>query len=89
MKAIVCSSPDNFFVIVAGVLQGDKLVPYMFIICLDYVFWTSIDLIKENGFIQKKKKKQNFFSVSVLWSSAPSPFDCFHRINCPVGTCKT
>ena len=44
----VCS-PDRdteFFDIVAGVLQGDTLVPYTSIICLDYVFKTSRDLMK-------------------------------------------
>ena len=46
-------SPDgdtDFFDIVGGVQQGDTLVPYLFIICLDYVLRTSIDKIKENGF---------------------------------------
>ena len=46
-------SPDgdtDYFDIVAGVLQGDTLVPYLFIICLDYVLRTSIDKIKENCF---------------------------------------
>ena len=52
MKAMV-HSPDgytNFFDIVAAVLLGDKSVSYLFIICLDYVLQTSIDLIKENCF---------------------------------------
>ena len=43
-------SPDGdteYFDIVAGVLQGDTLAPYLFIICLDYVLRTSIDKIKE------------------------------------------
>ena len=40
----------EYFDIVAGVLQGDTLAPYLFIICLDYVFRTSIDKIRENGF---------------------------------------
>ena len=44
-KAMVYS-PDGdtvCFDIIAGVLQGDTLAPYMFIICLDYVLQTSID----------------------------------------------
>ena len=52
-------SPDgdtNFFDIVTGVLQGDT--PYLFMICLDYVLPTSIDLMKENGITIKKGKKQ-------------------------------
>ena len=39
-------SPDGdteYFDIEAGVLQGDTLAPYLFIICLDYVLRTSID----------------------------------------------
>ena len=54
-------SPDGdteYFDIVAGVLQGDTLAPYLFIICLDYVLRTSIDKIKENGFELRKEKKQ-------------------------------
>ena len=46
----------DFFDIVAGVLQGDSLAPYPSIICQDYELWTSIDLMKENGFTLKKKK---------------------------------
>ena len=42
----------DFFEIVAGVLQGDTLAPYLFVICLDDKLRTSIDLIKENGFKQ-------------------------------------
>ena len=45
----------EYFDIVAGLLQGDTLVPYLFIICLDYVFRTSIDKIRENGFELTKK----------------------------------
>ena len=40
----------DYFDIVLGVLQGDTLAPYLFIIRLDYVLRTSIDKIKENGF---------------------------------------
>ena len=40
----------DYLYIVEGVLQGYTLVPYLFIISLDHVLRTSIDLIKENGF---------------------------------------
>ena len=56
-------SPDGdseYFDIVAGVLQGDTLVPYLFIICLDYVLRTSIDKIRENGFELTKKRSRRY-----------------------------
>ena len=31
----------------------------MFIICLVYILWMSIDLIKENGFILKRQEANN------------------------------
>ena len=40
----------EYFYVVAGVLQGDTLDPYLFINCLDYVLRTPIDKRKENGF---------------------------------------
>ena len=48
----------EYFDIVAGVLQGDTLAPYLFIICLDYVLRTSIDKIRENGFELTKKSRR-------------------------------
>ena len=56
-------SPDGdteYFDIVAGVLQGDTLAPYLFINCLDYVLRTSIDKIRENGFMLKKKRSRMY-----------------------------
>ena len=56
-------SPDGdteYFDIVAGVLQGDTLAPYLFIICLDYVLRTSIDKIKENGLELTKKRSRRY-----------------------------
>ena len=53
-------SPDgdtDYFDIEAGVLQGDTLAPYLFIIYLDYVLRTSIDIMKDNGFKLTKKQK--------------------------------
>ena len=50
----------DYFDIVAGVLQGDTLAPYHFIISLDYVLRTSIDKIKENGFELIKKRSRRY-----------------------------
>ena len=44
----------------AGVLQGDTLAPYLFIICLDYVLRTSIDKIRENGFELTKERSRRY-----------------------------
>ena len=44
----------DFFDIVAGVLQGDIFALYLFIIYLDYMLRTSINLMKENGFTLAK-----------------------------------
>ena len=51
--------------IVAGVLQGDTLAPYLFIICLDYVLRTSIDKIKENGFELTKKRSRRYPATTI------------------------
>ena len=56
-------SPDGdteYFDIVAGVLQGDTLVPYHFIICIDYMLRTSIDKIRENSFVLTKKRSRRY-----------------------------
>ena len=61
-------SPDGdteYFDIVAGVLQGDTLAPYLFIICLDYVLKTSIDKIKENGFELTKKRSRRYPATTI------------------------
>ena len=57
----ICTRWDTEYLdIVAGVLRGDKLAPYLFIICLDYVLRTSIDKIKENGFELTKKRSRRY-----------------------------
>ena len=56
-------SPDadtDYFDIVAGVLQGDTLATYLFIIDLDYVLRTWIDKIKGNGFELTKKRSRRY-----------------------------
>ena len=62
MKNIV-HSPDgdtDYFDIVTIVLKGDALAPFLFIICLDYILQTSIDLMKENGFTLKKARCKQY-----------------------------
>ena len=54
-------SPDgdaDYFETVRGVLQGDTLAPYLFIICLDYGLRTSIDIVKGNGFKLAKERSR-------------------------------
>ena len=50
----------EYFDIVAGLLQGETLALYHFIICRDYVLRTSIDKIRENGFELKKKRRRRY-----------------------------
>ena len=62
-RNIEVRSPDGdteYFDIVAGVLQGDTLVPYFFIICVDYVLRTSINKIKENRYELTKKRSRRY-----------------------------
>ena len=61
-------SPDgdtDYFDLVAGVLQGDTLAPYLFIICLDHVLRTSIDKIKENSFKETKKRSRRYTTKAI------------------------
>ena len=61
-KVKVCSldGDTDYFDIVAGVLQGDTLSPYLFIICLDYVLRTYIDKMKDNGFNLTKERSRRY-----------------------------
>ena len=66
-KVKVCS-PDgdtDYFDIVAGVLQVDTLVPYLFIIYLDYMLRMSIDKMKENGFKLTKERSTNNYGRGI------------------------
>ena len=55
-------SPDgdiDYFDIVTGVLQGETLAPFLFIICLNYILQTSINLLKENYCTKKRQEPNN------------------------------
>ena len=77
-------SPDgdtDYFDIVAGVLQEDTLAPYLFIICLDYVFRTLIDKIKENSFELTKKRSRRYPAKTI--SNADHADDIEILVNAP------
>ena len=49
----------DVFDIVVGELQGGHaLASYLFIICLDYILWMLIDLMKENGLTLEKARSR-------------------------------
>ena len=61
-------SPDgetDYFNIVAGVLQVDTLATCLFIICLDYVLWTSIDKMKDNSFKLTKERRRRYLAKTI------------------------
>ena len=65
-------SPDgdiHFLKIVAGVLQGDTLAPYVFIISQYYILRTSIDLKKENSKNYLEHRLRTWHSVSGKYTS--------------------
>ena len=67
-KVKVCS-PDgdtDYFNIVTGVLQGDTLAPYLFIICLGYVLRMSIDKMKDNGFKLAKERSRRYPTQTIM-----------------------
>ena len=69
-------SPDGdteYFDIVAGVLQGNTLAPYLFIICLHYVLRASIDKIRENGFELTKKRSRSTPQKQLPAPTTPMP----------------
>ena len=55
----------DYFDIVAGVLQGDTLASYLFIIYLDYMLRMSIDLIKENSFKVAKERSRRYHAQTI------------------------
>ena len=56
-------SPDGdtaFFEITTGVLQGDTLAPFLFILCLDYILKTSVDINAELGFTLTERRSRRY-----------------------------
>ena len=65
VKVRSSNGDTDYFDIVTGVLQGDTWAPYLFIICLDYVLRTSIDLMKENGFKLAKERSRRYLAQTI------------------------
>ena len=55
-----------FYIIIAGVLQGDMFVPFLFIICQDYVLRMLIYQMKENGFKWKKSRSKQYSKETII-----------------------
>ena len=78
-------SPDgdtDYFDIVADVLQGDTLAPYLFILCLHYVHRNSIDKMKDNGFKLTKERSRRYPTQTItdtnFWQiHPPKPKSCY------------
>ena len=61
-------SPDGdtpYFEITTGVLQGDKLSPYLFIICLDYLLKHSIDDNINIGFTLSQRRSSRHPAIHI------------------------
>lgn len=44
------------FDILSGILQGDTLAPFLFVIVIDYIMRISVDTMKENGLLYRPRK---------------------------------
>ena len=66
-KVKVCSpeGDTDYFDIVAGVLQGDTLAPYLLIICLDYGLRTSINKLKDNCLKLTKERSRRYLAHTI------------------------
>ena len=60
VKVRFLDGDTNYFDIVASALQGDTLAPYLFMICVDYMLRTSIDLMKDNGLKLTKERNRRY-----------------------------
>ena len=65
---LMVRSPDEdvgFFDILAGVLQGNTLSPFLFVICLDYVRRVSVDKCNEYGLTLELARSSRFHTKKI------------------------
>ena len=65
----------------AGVLHGDTLTAFVFIICQDYFLQTSIDVMKENGFTLKRQEV-DYISQKLLLTQITKMILRFRKYTC-------
>ena len=53
------------FDILAGILQGDTLAPFLFIIVIDYIMRISVDSIKEKGLMYQPRKSSRYPALHI------------------------
>ena len=53
------------FDILAGILQGDTLAPFLFIIVIDYIMRVSVDRIKECGLLYQPRKSSRYPALHI------------------------
>ena len=70
-----------YFDIVAGVLKGDTFVPFLFIICVEYMLRTSIDKMKDNSFKLTKERSRRYPAQTI--TDADCADDIAHLTNTP------
>ena len=93
VKGCSLERDTDYFDIVAGVLQGDTLPPYLFIIDLDYVLRIFIDKMKYNGFKLTKERSRRYPTqtitdadyvndIALLADTWSGMSNCWHRPPC-------
>ena len=66
VKVHFLDGDTDYFDIVAGVLQGDALASYLFILCLEYVLRMSIDIKKDNSFKLAKERSRRYPAQTIM-----------------------
>ena len=66
VKVRSADEDTDYLGIVTGSVQEDTIVPYLFIICLDYMLRTSIELMKENGFKLAKERGRRYLAQTIM-----------------------
>ena len=62
---MITGCDTQLFDTTAGVLQGDTLAPFLFIICLDYILRKSLDLNYDLSFTLVKKKSSRHQDITI------------------------